>query len=89
MQVTEVTAKTDEEYASIVVGRRRGLFQSKELRDRVCVVLKQHGHSPLKSTVSGQNLHPEYVTDYVGTLETGFGNTQYQTYWSKLYTITL
>lgn len=81
------TERSIVELTASVQLRGRGLFQSKETRDAVCVQLRQEGCVPDKGSVRGQQLHPEYVTDYVGTYYTGFGNTDYQTYWPVLYTI--
>ena len=86
---TQVT-KTESslvELAAQVLSRGRGLFQSKEMRDRIAAKLSSDGHTVSRSSVRGQQLHPEYVTDYVGTYYTGFGNTDYQTYFSVLYAI--
>lgn len=88
MQVRECVAKDAGEYALDVVRRGSGLFRSKETRDAVYAALKEHKDLRItRGNVSNQQLHPEYVTDYVGRLETGFGNMQYQTFWSKLYSI--
>lgn len=84
MRVSERPEFTVREYARQVKERGKGTFQSKALRDEVQMLIGGR-----KSSISGSNLHPEYITDYVGTLEQGFGNTQYQMYWSKLYTIEL
>jgi len=87
MQIVERESKTVNGYALEVISRGRGTFQSKELRDAVCKLIKLHGHTPVRRRTTGQQLHPQYVTDYVGTLEIGFGNSMYQTYFSKLYLI--
>jgi hypothetical protein len=86
---TEVTkaVKTAEEYAVDIIERRRGLFRSKEMRDQVVHILLNQGISTRRGSVRSQQLHPEYVTDYVGTYTTGFGNTDYQTHWSVLYEV--
>ena len=63
------------------------LYQSKEKRDARARELQAAGHSIRRSSVRNQQLHPMYVKDYVGPLDTGFGNTQYQTFWSVLYQI--
>jgi hypothetical protein len=77
------TESTVEELAENVRTRGRGLFQSKETRDAVAKLIGAR----YRRSVRGQQLHPEYVTDYVGSYHTGFGNTDYQTYWSVLYEI--
>lgn len=89
MQVREAVAKTAVQYAEEVQFRGQGTFQSKAMRDEVVQILLGLGFSVHKSSISAQNLHPEYVTDYVGRLETGFGNSQYMTYWSRLYEVTV
>lgn len=65
----------------------RSLFCNKDLRDEVAKHLTRAGYLVRKGSVRGQQLHPEYVTDFVGEYQTGFGNTDYLTYWSVLYTI--
>lgn len=82
-QVTKYQS-TDEELARLVRMLGRGLFRSKETRDRVALLCGGR-----KSSVRNQQLHPEYVVDYVGSYTTGFGNTDYQTSWSVLYELTL
>lgn len=82
MIVREAKAKTVEEYAAEVRSRGKGTFQSKELRDEVVKLV-----GGTKSTLRAQNMHPEYVTDYVGRIESGFPNSQYDTYWPVLYLI--
>lgn len=72
-----------------VVSRGSGRFRSRVTRDAVASQLTREGHGVRKSTIRDQQLHPEYVTDFVGSYHTGFGNTDYQTYWSSLYEITL
>jgi uncharacterized Zn finger protein (UPF0148 family) len=62
-------------------------FQSKEHRDKVFKALKMKGLNVKKRVVKGQLLHPEYVEDYEGTVETGFGNTMYQTMFPTLYVV--
>ena len=61
------------------------LFISKEKRDLLAAKLKQEGYNVKNSSCRGQQLHPEYVEDYEGLIETGFGNSQYQTFFSVLY----
>ena len=88
MVTSERYSKTPIEYADQFRGGfDHMLFQSKTIRDEVFTILKQRGKSIKKRTTSGQRIHPEYVTDYIGTLETGFGNSQYQTFFGKLYVI--
>lgn len=89
MRVYERKASTTEGYAGEVLQRGQGTFSSKETRDAVARKLNEQGHQVRTSSISSQNLHPEYVTDYVGTVESGFGNSQYQMYWSRLYEISV
>lgn len=67
--------------------RIRTLFQSKETRDNVAKLLKSEGKKVRKGSTRGQQLHPEYIADFVGTYETGFGNTDYQRVWAILYSL--
>jgi hypothetical protein len=85
-QVTKTEASL-EELAEAVRSRGSGRFQSKETRDAVSYLLGSWGYSHTRSRISNQRLHPEYVTDFVGTYYTGFGNSVYQTHWAKLYCI--
>lgn len=62
-------------------------FQNKETRDTVAKLLKANGFIFRKTSISGQELHPEYISDFVGTYQTGFGNTDYKTFFKKLYKI--
>lgn len=63
------------------------LFQDRSKRDAKALELDRQGLLVKKSTVSGQQLHPQYVEDFEGPekLDTGFGNTVYKTYFPKLY----
>lgn len=61
-------------------------FQSKEARDSVYRELKDRVKLR-RSTSTGSILHPEYVADYKGKIETGIGNTQYKTMFPKLYNL--
>lgn len=63
----------------------RALFISKEKRNLLASKLKQEGHIVKKSSCRGQFIHPEYVEDYEGQIETGFGNSQYNTFFKVLY----
>ena len=89
MQIREVVAKSIAQYAEDVQFRGSGRFQNKTTRDEVAKALNRLGISVHLGSIACQNLHPEYVTDYVGTLETGFWNSQYMTYWPKLYKVTI
>lgn len=65
------------------------LFQSKETRDKVFKELKDSGVTNIKkSSIRNQQLHPQYVYDIPeNTYKTGFGNTDYNTFFSVLYEI--
>jgi hypothetical protein len=65
----------------------RLVFIDKANRDKAFDLLKRAGIVARKTTSSYQRLHPEYVEDYVGEIETGFGNSMYQTLFKKLYKI--
>lgn len=81
------TLHTVEEYA-MVFGRSRGqTFQSKKLRDAVARLVAKRGIIATKGVRHNQNMHPEYVDDYEGEIETGFGNTMYDTFFKALYTL--
>jgi hypothetical protein len=62
-------------------------FMSKVNRDRAFDLLKGAGVVARKTASSNVRLHPEYVEDYVGEIETGFGNSMYQTPFKKIYKI--
>ena len=66
---------------------RRLLFQDKAHRDEVYKELTRKGLTVKRGSRKGQVLHPEYVEDYEGEVETGFGNTMYQYMFPTLYTI--
>jgi len=67
---------------------RRLHFQSKEVRDEVYKKLR--GKMDLKrKSIHGQILHPQYIADYEGQVETGIGNTQYKTMFPTLYELEL
>jgi hypothetical protein len=60
-------------------------FQSRELRDEVASILRGLGKSFKKRSSRHQLTHPEYVDDFEGVVESGFGNTMYKTYFPGLY----
>jgi hypothetical protein len=62
-------------------------FMVKANRDRAFNLLSAKGVRARKTSSSNQRIHPEYVEDYVGVIETGFGNTMYQTPFKKLWKI--
>ena len=63
------------------------LFKDKGKRDEVAKELKGLGYKVKRGNATNQQLHPEYVEDYEGSIETGFGNSMYQMFWRKLYTL--
>lgn len=67
----------------------REKYQSKENRDRrYKELVALYGRERVKrSSISNQLLHPEYVNDWDGPLERGFGNMQYKTHFPKLYMV--
>ena len=68
----------------------RLLFQSKENRDMAFKELKAQGKAVKKSSISGQQLHPQYVEDFPDKsikADNGFGNVHYKTFFPKLYCI--
>jgi hypothetical protein len=67
--------------------RSSELYISKAKRDARAKQLKAEGHLVRRGTVRNQQLHPQYIEDFEGALETGFGNTQYQMSWSVLYEV--
>lgn len=75
--------------ANIIFGHSSGHFTSKENRNLVATLLKQAGHKVKLTSQRNVQLHPEYVEDFVGTYETGFGNSDYTRMWSVLYTVEL
>lgn len=64
-------------------------YQSKLNRDtRYRELVEQYGKgNVMRGSVSNQELHPEYINDWDGPLERGFGNTQYKTFFAKIYTV--
>jgi len=75
------------EYADLFCSRGRLTFQDKKLRDEVFRILRKRNVKCRKTSIRNQLLHPEYVADYEGRVETGFGNTMYKTHFSALYSI--
>jgi hypothetical protein len=70
--------------------RRRELYESKESRDKRFRELKaKYGDKFKKRRSVGQILHPMYVKDYKGEIDTGIGNVQYRTMFPVLYRIEL
>lgn len=74
-------------YAEVFACGHALTFQDRKLRDEVArLIRKQRIKLKLRSS-RGQETHPEYVDDYEGTIESGFGNTMYKTYFPHLYHI--
>jgi len=63
------------------------IYWNKENRDKAISILKANGYICRKKTIRNQKLHPEFIEDYTGTIEIGFGNTMYKTFFSKLYVL--
>jgi hypothetical protein len=68
--------------------KQRLLYSKKENRDKAYILLKNAGITSFKSSLGLTLIHPEYIEDYSGEIETGFGNTMYQTRFAKLYILT-
>ncbi len=82
----EITKKdTTEEVRDRIANRKILHYQKKENRNKAYILLKNVGIMPEKSTSSNCQIHPEYIEDYAGTIEVGFGNSMYLTYFKKLY----
>lgn len=81
------TEQTTEQLAARVSIRGRGLFCKKENRNAVAKLLKSQGYTVKITSDRGSRLHPQYVADFVGTYETGFGNCDYMTNWGTLFCI--
>ena len=73
--------------------KRTVYYQNKENRDMAFKILKEsdflkdNNMIARKTSTTNQNIHPEYIEDYEGTIEIGFGNSMYQTLFNKLYKI--
>lgn len=86
MEQYQKTDTTNDVYERIQ--RKRVLhFMNKENRDRAFKILKQRGINARRSSRQGQIIHPDYVEDYVGDVETGFGNTDYKRMFPVLYNL--
>ena len=82
----EVIQKVYNESKAISKAIRIGsLFISKEKRNELAAKCKKEGYIVKKSNVRNQQLHPEYIEDYEGQIEIGFGNSDYRRYWQVLY----
>lgn len=65
---------------------RSKLYSKKENRDKAAKELTDAGKTVRKSRVTNQQLHPMYVEDLPDG-NTGFGNTEYRTFHSVLYSL--
>ena len=67
------------------------MFAMRANRDAELKRLRAEGRTVRAGSIRNQNLHPMYVTDAAevghGDYETGFGNTDYMTFWPVLYEI--
>lgn len=75
--------KMKSKLSSISVGSYK--FKSKDERDKWDKIAKSMGYVTKKSSIRAQNLHPEYIDDYEGQIETGFGNSMYDMFWAVIY----
>lgn len=62
---------------------RHRLFADRANRDAAWTAEGRQGR---RSSIRNQQLHPMYVEDRPSG-DTGFGNTDYQTFWSVLYAL--
>jgi len=62
-------------------------YQKKENRDARYKELKAQGLNVRRRSTGPARLHPEYIKDYQGAFQTGFGNTDYLTMFSNLYIV--
>jgi hypothetical protein len=62
-------------------------FQNKAERDAFAKEMKNKGISIKKSSMAGQIMHPQYIADYEGEFQTGFGNTDYRTMFPTIYKV--
>ncbi len=62
-------------------------YISRERRDTRYRELIAAGHRVRRRSSRNQQIHPEYIEDYEGTYQTGFGNTDYKTCFAVLYGI--
>ena len=81
--------KTDytEDAVNRIQSRKHLVYQNKANRDRAFKMVKAAGLNARRSTTRNQQLHPEHIEDYVGKIETGFGNTMYETVFPVLYVL--
>jgi len=60
-------------------------YCKKENRDRRARELRAQGYRVRRYSLRNQLIHPEYIRDYEGYYETGFGNSYYRTPFSVVY----
>ena len=65
----------------------RELYQDMKRRNARAKELRSQGHTVRRSSHRNQLLHPQYVVDWEGAVETGLGNTMYKTPFSVLYEV--
>lgn len=66
---------------------RRELYMKKENRDARAKVLRKQGFKVSRGSYRNQQMHPEYIRDWEGEVHTGFGNTQYRTWFTAVYEV--
>ena len=87
MVTYEKVRKSPEVYAREFGSGYALTFQDRKLRDEVARMIRKQGCKLKLRSSRGQETHPENVDDYEGTIESGFGNTMYKTYFPHLYHI--
>jgi len=70
-----------------VESKRSGHFMNKDHRDAVAAKLKADGWVVKLKSMKSQSMHPEYVLDYEGIYDTGFGNSDYQHFFPTIYDV--
>lgn len=65
----------------------RLLFCNRKNRDNYARELKAQGYKVRRTSTRNQLIHPEYIHDYNGYYETGFGNGYYKTHFGVLYIV--
>lgn len=60
-------------------------FMKKDNRNLKVKELIDKGYLVVKDSICNQNVHPQYITDYPYPFQTGFGNTDYGTFFSVIY----
>lgn len=81
------TEQTVEQLINVAECRRSTRFSNLKNRNAVVKALKAKGYTVRVETSRGCRLHPEYVADFVGVYETGFGNSDYETHWKAVYNV--